>query len=172
MKLSEIKEIGYYCQVGDTERSNIYEVIKNTDKEWLKEDPKATLLIDTWIYEYKDENDRSVYFADGNLLSVYLHTSIIDVVKIENINYKVFGEYGQYLIEDKPTYKEQLRTAQARVKELEEKLKIAKEALQYYADGEDIGEAKLQCSDAWRYIVDDNHTDIAKQALQKMKEVK
>lgn len=131
MKLSEIKEIGYYCQVGDTERSNIYEVIKNTDKEWLKEDPKATLLIDTWIYEYKDENDRSVYFADGNLLSVYLDTSTIDVVKIENINYKVFGEYGHYLIEDKPTYKEQLQTAQAHIKKLEEEIKNLKEEIDY-----------------------------------------
>lgn len=56
-------------------------------------------------------------------------------------------------------------------KQLESKLKIAEEALQYYADGEDMSEAKMQGSDAWRYIVDDNHTDTAQQALQKMKEV-
>lgn len=93
---------------------------------------------------------------------------------------------------------EQLETSQSRVKELEERLKIldeeavvveiteqefeeykklerkleiAEEALQYYADGEDMSEAKMQGSDAWRYIVDDNHTDTAQQALQKMKEV-
>lgn len=57
------------------------------------------------------------------------------------------------------------------IEKLEEKLKIAEEALQYYADGEDMSEAKMQSSDAWRYIVDDNHTDTAQQALQKMKEV-
>lgn len=54
---------------------------------------------------------------------------------------------------------------------LDKKLKIAEEALQYYADGQDMGEAKLEGSDAWRYIVDDNHTDIAKQALKQMEEV-
>ena len=56
--------------------------------------------------------------------------------------------------------------------ELKEKLKIAKEALQYYADGEDMDEAKIQGSGAWRYVVDDNHTDTAKQALKQMEEVK
>ena len=56
--------------------------------------------------------------------------------------------------------------------ELQEKLKIAKEALQYYADGEYMGEAKIQGSDAWRYVVDDNYTDAAKQALKQMEEVK
>ena len=55
---------------------------------------------------------------------------------------------------------------------LNKKLKIAEEAMQYYTDGEDMSEAKLQGSDAWRYIVDDNHTDTAQQALQKMKEAK
>lgn len=58
------------------------------------------------------------------------------------------------------------------VLKLERKLKIAEKALKYYTDGEDICEAKLQCSDTWGYIVNDNYTDIAKQALQKMEEMK
>lgn len=72
MKIKDIEEVGYYCQVDDIERLVIYEIIENTDQEWLEEDCQATLLIDTWIYDYKDENDRSIYCADGNLLSVYL----------------------------------------------------------------------------------------------------
>ena len=56
--------------------------------------------------------------------------------------------------------------------ELKEKLKIAKEALQYYADGEDMDEARIQGSCAWRYVVDDNHTDTAKQAIKQIEEVK
>lgn len=57
------------------------------------------------------------------------------------------------------------------IDKLQRKLKIAEEALQYYADGEDMSEAKMQGSDAWRYVVDDNHTDTAQQALQKIKEI-
>lgn len=64
------------------------------------------------------------------------------------------------------------KTVTAYIDKLERKLQIAAEALKYYANGEDISKAKLQCSDAWGYIVDDNHTDIAKDALQKMEEEK
>ena len=118
MKLREIKEVGFYIEVNDTDRKTIYEVIENTDEDWLKEDPEATLLIDTWLYDYTDENDRAIYFADGNLLSVYLDESNIDVVKIEDTKYKVFGKYGLLLIEDKPTYKEQLEHKTTECEEL------------------------------------------------------
>ena len=106
MKLREIKEVGFYREINDLDRKTIYEVIENADEDWLKEDPEATLLIDTWLYEYKDENDRDKYSIDGNLLTLYLDESNIDVVKIEDTKYKVLGEMGQFLIEDKPTYKE------------------------------------------------------------------
>lgn len=69
-------------------------------------------------------------------------------------------------------YFKQLARKTQECEELKEKLKIAKEALQYYADGEDMDEARIQGSCAWRYVVDDNHTDTAKQALKQMEEVK
>lgn len=47
--LKEVTETGFYCYIDDTERSYIYEVTNNTDKEWLKEDPEAKLLIEEWI---------------------------------------------------------------------------------------------------------------------------
>lgn len=122
MKLREIKEVGFYREVNDIDRKTIYEVIENTDEDWLKEDPEATLLIDTWLYDYKDENDRDRYSVDGNLFTAYLDESDIDVVKIEDTKYKVFGEMGQFLIEDKPTYKEQLQRKTAECEELRTKL--------------------------------------------------
>lgn len=122
MKLREIKEVGFYRKVNDIDRKTIYEVIENTDEDWLKEDPEATLLIDTWLYDYTDENDRAIYFTDGNLLSVYFDESNIDVVKIEDTKYKVFGKYGLLLIEDKPTYEKQLQRKTAECEELRTKL--------------------------------------------------
>lgn len=55
---------------------------------------------------------------------------------------------------------------------LDKKIKIAEEALQYYADGEDMDEARVLGSCAWKYIVDDNYADTAKQALKQMEEIK
>lgn len=134
MKLNEIKEVGFYREENDSDRKIIFEIYKNGDREWLEKDPNATLLLDTWIYEYKDENDRKRYFANGDLSAVYLDETSINVIKIEDTNYKIFGEYGHLLVEDKPTYKEQLKNFEARVKELEEKLKIAEKALKYYVN--------------------------------------
>ena len=68
--------------------------------------------------------------------------------------------------------REDNKTVTDYISKLECKLNIAEKALKYYADGEDIGEAKIQGSDAWIYVVDNNYTDIAEQALQKMEEVK
>lgn len=81
--LKDINETGFYCAVDDTERLYIYEVINNVSQEWIKKDPKAKLL-DQWIYDYTDYDDRKVYGTSGNL------------------------ECGQFLVEDKPIYKEQL----------------------------------------------------------------
>lgn len=54
--------------------------------------------------------------------------------------------------------------------ELEKKLQIAEEALQYYADGEDISQENTGTGNV-RYVVEGSYTDVAYQALQKMKEV-
>ena len=107
--IKEITECGFYCSKDDTERLYIYEVIKNTDEEWLKENPEATLLIDEWIYDYTDYDDRKVYCASGNLIAVCNDSSNCKVYKIEDTKYKIYGNCGQFLIEDKPTYKEQLK---------------------------------------------------------------
>ena len=130
MKLNEIKEVGFYHEVNDLERKVIYEVMENADEDWLKEDPEATLLIDTWHYEYKDESDRDRYSVDGNLLTLYLNESDIDVVKIEDTKYKVFGESGQFLIEDKPTYKELFKHKEKECENLKAEEKYLKQCCQ------------------------------------------
>lgn len=122
MKLNEITKTGFYCVVDDTERSYIFEVLNNTDKNWLKENPKATLLIDEWIYDYTDYDDRKVYSTSGNLVSLCFETSNAQVYRIEDTKYKIYGNAGLYLIEDKPTYKELFQAEREKVKELEQKL--------------------------------------------------
>lgn len=116
--LKEVTETGFYCYIDDTERSYIYEVTNNTDKEWLKEDPEAKLLIEEWIYDYTDYDDRKVYGASGDLVATCFNTSTCLVYKIEDINYKVYGNSGQFLIEDKPTYKEQFQRKEQECKRL------------------------------------------------------
>ena len=52
MKLNELNEVGFYCSACDSKRNFIYEVIENTDEEWLRESPEDKFLIDTWLYNY------------------------------------------------------------------------------------------------------------------------
>lgn len=106
--LKDINETGFYCAVDDTERLYIYEVINNVSEEWIKKDPKAKLLIDQWIYDYTDYDDRKVYGTSGNLEATYCNRYTGKVYKIEDTKFKIFGNCGQFLVEDKPTYKEQL----------------------------------------------------------------
>lgn len=172
MKLNEIKEVGFYREENDSDRKIIFEIYKNGDREWLEKDPNATLLLDTWIYEYKDENDRKRYFANGDLSAVYLDETSIDVIKIEDTNYKVFGEYGHLLIEDKPTYKEQLENSEARIKELKEKLTV--EEMKNFDLREEIKELKdlnrrldNQREEYWKgYLKLDKKLKIAEEVLQ------
>lgn len=107
MKLNEITEIGVYYQPEDTDRTYIYEVIENTDEVWLKEAPEQKFLIDEWLFDYIDHDDRANYGTAGNLMAVE-NASSVEVVKIKDKKYKVTGGCGEYLIEDKPTYKEKL----------------------------------------------------------------
>ena len=105
MKLNEINEIGFYCSPYDDKRNYIYEVIKNTDEEWLKEAPEQKFLIDEWLFDYIDNDDRAHYGTAGNLITVQ-NADDIEVVKITDTKYKVEGGCGEYLVEDKLTYKE------------------------------------------------------------------
>ena len=107
MKLNEITETGFYYQPEDTDRTYIYEVLKNTDEVWLKEEPEQKLLIDEWVFDYTDINGITYYEASGNLTSVQ-NASPVEVVKITDKKYKVCGQSGQFLVEDVPNYKEKL----------------------------------------------------------------
>lgn len=104
MKLNQVKEEGFYRFINDDNIEVIFEVLKNTDEEWLKECPNKTLLVDEWLYDYTDNDDRRVYSCHGTLVPVISEDSI-EVIKLKN-NYKVYGRMGSYLIEDKMTYKE------------------------------------------------------------------
>ena len=121
--LKDITETGFYCSVDDTERLYIYEVINNVIQEWIKKDPKAKLLIDQWIYDYTDYDDRKVYGTSGNLEPTYCNICTDKVYKIEDTKFKIFGNCGQFLVEDKPTYKEQLARKTAECEKYEQALK-------------------------------------------------
>lgn len=126
--LKEVTETGFYCAVDDNERYYIFEVLNNTDEEWLKENPEQTLLIDEWIYDYTDYDDRKVYGTSGNLVATCNDISTCKVYKIEDTKYKIFGKCGQFLIEDKPTYKEQLAREKQKLGKIKEILKIHKDS--------------------------------------------
>lgn len=99
MKVKDITETGFYTipEYVDTENEQIFEVIKNTDKKWLKENPNANLLIDTWYFDYKD-GETKIFQTEGNLQVLYLDLSNIDVEKT-NRRFEIFGNMGAFLKE-------------------------------------------------------------------------
>lgn len=123
MKLNEITEVGFYCSPDDKKRNYIYEVIENTDKEWLKESPEQKFLIDEWVFDYIDKDDRYNYGCAGNLIAI-VNAQDIEVVKITDKKYKVHGEVGEFLIEDKPTYKEKLEMLKEQMEQDIERYKL------------------------------------------------
>lgn len=108
MKIKDIIEVGFYKEKSDSRPNYIFEVLRNTDKIWLEEDPRATLLVDRWIYDFTDSDDRRHYVADGSLTTVYLDMSDCELEKVTE-NFKVQGDYGTELVEDIPTYKQRYR---------------------------------------------------------------
>ena len=104
MKLSEVKEPGFYCSPGDTDRQFICEVYVNSseDKEFVKTDP---LLVDEWIYDYtKEDGDIKCYQTHGLVFRLYEYENV-EVIKLDQ-KYKVEADI---MWEDKPTYKEILK---------------------------------------------------------------
>lgn len=95
--------------MNDNKPNYIYEVIKNTDDEWLKDAPNHKYLIDEWIFDYIDNDDRYHYGTAGNLVAVP-NADDLEVVKIVDKKYKIEGGCGEYLVEDKLSYKERCRT--------------------------------------------------------------
>lgn len=143
--LKDINETGFYCAVDDTERLYLYEVINNTNKEWLKKDSQAKLLIDEWIYDYTDYDDRKVYFTSGNLEATYNNTSTGKVYKIEDKKFKIYGNYRQFLVEDKLTYKEQLARKTQEYEQIKEKYEALK--LENQEGYEIVAELKHECEE-------------------------
>ena len=104
MKLSEVKEPGFYCSPGDTDRQVICEVYVNTseDEEFRKNDP---LLVDEWIYDYtKDDGNIKYYQTHGLVCRLYEYENV-EVIKLDD-KYKVEADE---MWEDKPTYSEVIK---------------------------------------------------------------
>lgn len=117
MKLNEVKEIGFYKAIKDERPNYIFEVIKNTNKEWLKDNPKAIFLVDEWGYEYTDDDDRRHYETFGSLMQVQ-NADEIEVEKMTE-NFVISGQTGNHLTEDKPTYKEKYLKIKNQITEIE-----------------------------------------------------
>ena len=104
MKLSEVKEPGFYCSPGDTDRQVICEVYVNTseDEEFRKNDP---LLVDEWIYDYTNRDGNIKYYQTHGLVCRLYEYENVEVIKLDQ-KYKVQSDI---MWEDKPTYKEILK---------------------------------------------------------------
>lgn len=126
MKLNEIKEVGFYCRVSDKDRNFIYEVIENTDEEWLKETPEQTFLINEWIWDRNDEDNRRIYEIYGGNLVWVGNADSKEVTKIEDVSYVMIDkEFGCIMREDKPT---RIETLEKRIKNLaEENIQLKRE---------------------------------------------
>ena len=104
MKLNEITETGYYT-TDLKKREIIYEVLENDDENWLTGEPNDKLLVDEWNYLCTDDNDIKHYNCDGCMYAVQ-NADEIEVKKITDTKYTVYGSSGSSMCEDKPTYKE------------------------------------------------------------------
>ena len=153
MKLNEVTETGFYTGELDTEREIIFEVIENTDKEWLKETPEQTLLIDEWTYEYTDEENRKHYEIYGGNLVAVVNAEPFDVVKITDTKYTMDVSdttiaskcNGTAMMEDKPT---RLEIAQEQLYQAEQTLaeikKLAEREVKHAPDGETFARPEIK----------------------------
>ena len=99
MKVKDITETGFYVlpQLEGTVDEVIFEVIENSDDDWVKSDPNAKLLVDEWCFDY-EENGKRVYQTSGNLQVLFLDLADLDVEKTD-IKFKIFGNMGAFLKE-------------------------------------------------------------------------
>ena len=191
MKLNEITETGFYTGKLDTEGATIFEIIKNTDEDWLKEAPEQTLLINEWTYYDIDEDGRKHYEIYGGNLVAVINAEPFDVVKITDTKYTMDVSdptiaskcNGTSMMEDKPTRLEiaeqQLNKLKEKNEKLEQTLTEIEPVLELYANSK-IGEE--QPDGTYKVIVEclsvpngayTVHYDPkpAKQALQKIRKV-
>ena len=100
MKVKDITEPGFYLTYN---LDILYEVFKNTDKEWLREEPDSKLLIDEW--NRRTDNFRGSeltwYESTGSLYSLYYDYANTDVFKTCR-KYRIFGPGACYLHELPP----------------------------------------------------------------------
>ena len=101
MKIKDITETGFYIipEFVNTEDEQIFEVIENTDKVWLKEEPNAKLLVDCWYFDHIEDNVK-IFQTEGNLQTLYFDLANIDVEKTDR-RFEVFGNMGAFLREIK-----------------------------------------------------------------------
>ena len=91
MKIKDIKEVGFYLSANP---EIIYEVIENTDEEWVKAIPSAKLLVDEWT----KDGANPYYETSGILYRLDTDLAEIDVEKTDR-KFRVYGSMGQYLEE-------------------------------------------------------------------------
>lgn len=104
MKLSEVKEPGFYCSPGDIDKQVICEVYVNSseDEQFRKQDP---LLVDEWVYNYTKADGNIKYYQTHGLVCRLYEYENVEVIKLDD-KYKVEADE---MWEDKPTYSEILK---------------------------------------------------------------
>ena len=130
MRLGDITEVGFYKEV---DGEDLWECFENTDRdeEWRKDFP---LLLDSWLYQYADDDDRKVYECDGLLYKIGYDYPDLEVEKVTDVEYDMTGSMGTTLVEKKPTYKErylELKKWQEANNEVDELQKEVKELKRY-----------------------------------------
>jgi hypothetical protein len=95
MKIQDIKEIGFYQMSNNSQI--VYEVLQNTDNEWLKETPADDLIIDEWSFYSLEGSGCKVYQTSGGLFSRYYDLAKIEVEKITDKTFEIFGNMGAFL---------------------------------------------------------------------------
>ena len=101
MKLRDIKEAGFYKELGS---DDIWEAYENTapSEYWRRGEP---LLLDWWRYDGVDLDDRKCYLVDGLMYHVNTDFPEKEIEKIDQKFIK-YGQSNEKMIEDNPSYRE------------------------------------------------------------------
>ena len=113
-KLNKVKQEGFYREIHDTDIKRIYEVLKNTNENLLREDPEATVIVVEWVLRKYDSDGRRHY--EYELPVTLKNIDELDVVKL----HKNFIAHNGDMIEDIPTYKEKYLKAEEKMREIKE----------------------------------------------------
>ena len=88
MKIKDIKKPGFFVKPDDERRIFIYEVFKNSDEKWLEEEPEAIWLVDRWLYDQTDHDDRKHYGVDGCIFTNAHENSDTEIEVVKNSKLK------------------------------------------------------------------------------------